>query len=36
VPTLLAAVNRFLHEPLRRKHPLRSARQAMDFVAAEG
>lgn len=36
VPTLLAAVNRFLHEPLRRKHPLRTARQAMDFVAAEG
>ena len=36
VPALLAAVNRFLHEPLRRKHPLRTARQAMDFVAAEG
>ncbi|MGF1595135.1 MAG: Rieske (2Fe-2S) protein [Kiloniellaceae bacterium] len=36
VPTLLAAVNRFLNEPLRRKHPLRVARQAMDFVAAEG
>jgi nitrite reductase/ring-hydroxylating ferredoxin subunit len=35
-PTLLAAVNRFLNEPLRRKHPLRVARQAMDFVAAEG
>lgn len=36
VPVLLAAVNRFLHERLRRKHPLRAARQAMDFVAAEG
>jgi len=36
VPTLLAAVNRFLNEPLRRKHPLRTVRQAMDFVAAEG
>src|SRR3546814_895606 len=36
VPTVLAAVNRFLHEPLRRKHPLRTVRQAMDFVAAEG
>lgn len=35
-PTLLAGLNRFLHEPLRRKHPLRTARQAMDFVAAEG
>jgi nitrite reductase/ring-hydroxylating ferredoxin subunit len=35
-PTLLAAVNRFLNEPLRRKHPLRVARQAMDFVAGEG
>jgi len=36
VAPLLAAVNRFLNEPLRRKHPLRAARQAMDFVAAEG
>lgn len=36
VPTLLAAVNRFLHEPLRRKNPLRTARQALAFVAAEG
>ncbi len=36
VPTLLAALNRFLNEPLRRKHPLRVAHQAMGFVAAEG
>ena len=35
-PTLLAAANRFLNEPLRRKHPLRVAHQAMGFVAAEG
>jgi hypothetical protein len=35
-PTLLAALNRFLNEPLRRKHPLRVAHQAMGFVAAEG
>lgn len=36
VPVLLAALNRFLNEPLRRKHPLRVAHQAMGFVAAEG
>ncbi len=36
VPTLLAALNRFLNEPLRRKHPLRVAHQALGFVAAEG
>ncbi len=36
VPTLLAAVNRFLQEPFKRKHPLRTAHQAMGFVAAEG
>ncbi|GAB4365214.1 MAG: hypothetical protein Kow00114_22290 [Kiloniellaceae bacterium] len=36
VATLLAALNRFLNEPLRRKHPLRVAHQAMGFVAAEG
>lgn len=35
-PVLLAAINRFLHEPLRRKHPLRVANQAMGFVGAEG
>ena len=36
VPTLLAAANRFLNSPLKRKHTLRTARQAQDFVAAEG
>ena len=36
VPTLLAATNRFLHSPIKRKHSLRSARQAIDFVAQEG
>jgi len=35
-PVLLAALNRFLNEPLRRKHPLRVAHQAMGFVSAEG
>jgi len=35
VPTLLAAANRFLNSPLKRKHTLRTARQAQDFVAAE-
>ncbi|NIA71074.1 Rieske 2Fe-2S domain-containing protein [Pelagibius litoralis] len=36
VPPLLAAVNRFLHEPLKRKHTRRTAQQALSFVAAEG
>lgn len=31
----LAAVNRFLHSPLKRKHATRTARQALDLVAAE-
>ncbi|MDD9913291.1 MAG: Rieske 2Fe-2S domain-containing protein [Rhodospirillaceae bacterium] len=31
----LAAVNRFLHTPLKRKHAARTARQALDLVAAE-
>ena len=31
----LAAVNRFLHTPLKRKHATRTARQALDLVAAE-
>lgn len=31
----LAAVNRFLHSPLKRKHAARTARQALDLVAAE-
>lgn len=35
-PTLLAAVNRFLNSPLKRKHSLRTAQQAMTFVALEG
>ena len=34
--TLLAGVNRFLHSPLKRKHALRTAKQSLDFVAAEG
>lgn len=36
VPDLLAAVNRFLNEPLKRKHSKRTARQAISFVAGEG
>ena len=36
VPAMLAAVNRFLHEPLKRKHTKRTAQQALTFVAAEG
>ncbi len=32
---MLAAVNRFLHEPLKRKHSKRTAQQALGFVAAE-
>jgi nitrite reductase/ring-hydroxylating ferredoxin subunit len=35
-PVLLAALNRFLHSPLKRHHALRSAEQALGFVAAEG
>ena len=31
----LAAVNRFLHKPLKRKQAARTARQALDLVAAE-
>jgi len=34
-PTLLAGLNRFLHSPFKRRHPLRTARQAMSFVAIE-
>ncbi len=36
VPALLAATRRFLESPLKRKHSLRAARQALDFVAIEG
>jgi len=32
---LLAAMNRFLNSPLKRKHVLRTARQSIDFVARE-
>lgn len=31
-----AALNRFLNSPLKRKHPLRTARQAFDIVKREG
>ena len=34
-PTLAAALNRFLNSPLKRKHLIRTARQAIDFVARE-
>ena len=34
-PLLAAAVNRFLHAPLKPRHILRTARQMMDFVAEE-
>jgi nitrite reductase/ring-hydroxylating ferredoxin subunit len=34
--TAAAALNRFLNSPLKRKHPLRTARQALDMVAREG
>ena len=36
VPTLLAATNRFLHAPLKRKHATRVARQALAFTEIEG
>jgi nitrite reductase/ring-hydroxylating ferredoxin subunit len=32
---LTAAVNRYLHEPLKRRHIRRTARQALEFVALE-
>jgi nitrite reductase/ring-hydroxylating ferredoxin subunit len=35
-PLLLAAVNRYLHGPIKGRHPRRTARQAMAFVAREG
>ncbi len=34
-PVLLAAANRFLNAPLKRRHTLRSANQALDFVGIE-
>ncbi|WP_282604902.1 Rieske (2Fe-2S) protein [Pelagibius sp. Alg239-R121] len=33
--TLLAGLNRFLNSPLKRRHSLRTAKQAMSFVASE-
>ncbi|PHZ85861.1 Rieske (2Fe-2S) protein [Paremcibacter congregatus] len=33
---MLAGLNRFLHSPIKRKHLLRTARQAYRFVAREG
>lgn len=35
VPTLLAALNRFLHAPLKRRYPMRVMTQALSFVAVE-
>ncbi|MBO6520880.1 MAG: Rieske 2Fe-2S domain-containing protein [Rhodospirillales bacterium] len=34
--TAAAALNRFLNSPLKRKHPLRTARQALEMVKREG
>jgi nitrite reductase/ring-hydroxylating ferredoxin subunit len=34
--TISAAVNRYLHSPMKRHHGLRIATQALDFVAKEG
>jgi hypothetical protein len=34
--TACAAVNRYLHTPMKRHHGLRTAAQALDFVAREG
>ncbi|MEQ8710594.1 MAG: Rieske 2Fe-2S domain-containing protein [Rhodospirillales bacterium] len=36
VGDLAAASNRFLNQPIKRKHVLRTARQAIDFVGREG
>ncbi len=33
---LMAASNRFLNSPMKRKHVLRTANQALSFVAREG
>jgi hypothetical protein len=33
---MLAAVNRFLNTPIKRRHSLRNATQALDFIAREG
>ena len=34
-PSLLSALNRFLHEPLKRKHVRRTMHQALEFVARD-
>ena len=36
LPTAAASINRFLNEPLKRKHVLRTAKQAISFVEREG
>ncbi len=36
LPMMLAGVNRFLNSPLKRKHALRTAQQAIALVASEG
>src|SRR5262249_54437550 len=36
IETACAAVNRYLHTPMKRHHGLRIASQALDFVAREG
>ena len=36
VPTLVAAMNRLLNSPIKRRHALRAARQSLKFVALEG
>ena len=36
VDTMFSAVNRYLHTPMKRHHGLRTAAQALDFVAKEG
>jgi hypothetical protein len=33
---ICAALNRYLHSPMKRHHGLRTAAQALDFVAREG
>lgn len=35
-PVALAALNRFVHEPAKKKHARRTAAQALKFVAAQG
>ena len=36
VPVLAAAVNRFFQSRIKRKHVMRTAKQSVAFVAAEG